>query len=400
MNLTHIRALIAKEVQQIIADKSVLIVAFIIPLLLVVLYGAGMRMDIKPVSVAVVSPKVDDLIGREIALSMLGSSYFKVQVVNNEKDARTLMQQHEISAYVMVPDNLAQYALHQNINIMIVLNGSDAQSSNLAKSYIENLLATGASLKGLGRQVAYLNNVNHKHAQLSGSSAPKNVKDIQVVTRNWFNESNQSTWYLMAGQLIGILTLMSAFMSSIVIAREFEHGTMTGLMATNVSALELLISKIVPYYVLSCAGGCCAILTTFIFFEMPFRGSALAFIITIAIYLYVSVLIGLLISALTQNQFLSSEYAIILSFLPSILLSGALFDLRSIPEAISFIAHLLPPTYAVQSAKICILSGGSSDIIVLNIGILLLFAIILSLACYVVLKKHFKRYEVMGVHHE
>lgn len=181
-------------------------------------------------------------------------------------------------------------------------------------------------------------------------------------------------------------------MSSIVIAREFERGTMTGLMATNVNAGEILISKIIPYYVLSCAGATFAILTTLVFFEMPFRGSFIAFVITIAIYLYVSVLIGLLISALTQNQFLSSEYAIILSFLPSILLSGALFDLRSIPEAISLVAHMLPPTYAVQSAKICILSGGSSDIIVLNIGILLLFALLLTAACYYVLKSHFKRY--------
>lgn len=392
MNLIHIRALIAKEIQQILSDKSVLVVAFLIPLLLVVLYGAGMRMDIKPVSVAVVSPKVDDLIGREITLSMLGSNYFDVQVVNNEKDARTLMQRHEISAYVMIPDNLAQYALHQNINVLIVLNGSDAQSSNLAKSYIEALFATGTSLKGLGRQLAYMHTVNQQHVMLSGSSAPKSVKDIQVISRNWFNESNQSTWYLMAGQLIGILTLMSAFMSSIVIAREFERGTMTGLMATNVNAGEILISKIIPYYVLSCAGATFAILTALIFFEMPFRGSFIAFVITIAIYLYVSVLIGLLISALTQNQFLSSEYAIILSFLPSILLSGALFDLRSIPEAISLVAHMLPPTYAVQSAKICILSGGSSDIIVLNIGILLLFALLLTSACYYVLKSHFKRY--------
>lgn len=393
INLTHIRALINKEVHQILSDKSVLVVAFVIPLLLVVLYGSGLRMDIKPVSVAVVSPKVDDLIGREIALSMLGSSYFDVQVVNNELDAKMLMQQHEISAYVMLPNNLAQTAFHKQINVLIVLNGADAQQSNLAKSYIESIIATGASLKGIGRETFYLNSVNQNHVLASGSSSAAKVKDISVVSRNWFNESNQSTWYLMAGQLVGIVTLMSAFMTSIVIAREFERGTMTGILATNVSAAELLISKIVPYYVLSVLGGSLAILTTFIFYDMPFRGSILMFLLTMAIYLYVSELIGLLISAKTQNQFLSSVYAIILSFLPSILLSGALFDLRSIPEIISYIAHLLPPTYAVQSSKICILSGGSMDVLILNIGILLLFAFILTVACYFAINKHFKRYQ-------
>ena len=392
INLTHIRALINKEIKQILSDKSVLVVAFVIPLLLVILYGSGMRMDIKPVSVAVVSPQVDDLIGREITLAMLGSSYFKVQVVNNEIEAKRLMQQHDISAYVMIPDNLAQSAFHQSINVLIVLNGADAQQSNLAKSYIEAVLASGTSLKALGRQVAYLSSVNQKNIASSGSYASAKVKDITVISRNWFNESNESTWYLMAGQLIGIVTLMSAFMSSIVIAREFERGTMTGILATNVNALELLISKIIPYYVLSLLGGSFAILTTFILYELPFRGSALLFILTMAVYLYVSVLLGLLISALTQNQFLSSEYAIILSFLPSILLSGALFDLRSIPQIISYVAHMLPPTYAVQSSKICILSGGSSDILVLNLGILILFAALFTLACYLVINKHFKRY--------
>ena len=392
INLTHIRALINKEIQQILSDKSVLVVAFVIPLLLVILYGSGMRMDIKPVSVAVVSPQVDDLIGREITLAMLGSSYFKVQVVNNEIEAKRLMQQHDISAYVMIPDNLAQSAFHQSINVLIVLNGADAQQSNLAKSYIESVLTSGTSLKALGRQVAYLSSVNQKNIASSGSYASAKVKDITVISRNWFNESNESTWYLMAGQLIGIVTLMSAFMSSIVIAREFERGTMTGILATNVNALELLISKIIPYYVLSLLGGSFAILTTFILYELPFRGSAFLFILTMAVYLYVSVLLGLLISALTQNQFLSSEYAIILSFLPSILLSGALFDLRSIPQIISYVAHMLPPTYAVQSSKICILSGGSSDILVLNLGILILFAALFTLACYLVINKHFKRY--------
>lgn len=392
INLTHIRALINKEIQQILSDKSVLVVAFVIPLLLVILYGSGMRMDIKPVSVAVVSPQVDDLIGREITLAMLGSSYFKVQVVNNEIEAKRLMQQHDISAYVMIPDNLAQSAFHQSINVLIVLNGADAQQSNLAKSYIEAVFASGTSLKALGRQVAYLSSVNQKNIASSGSYASAKVKDITVISRNWFNESNESTWYLMAGQLIGIVTLMSAFMSSIVIAREFERGTMTGILATNVNALELLISKIIPYYVLSLLGGSFAILTTFILYELPFRGSALLFILTMAVYLYVSVLLGLLISALTQNQFLSSEYAIILSFLPSILLSGALFDLRSIPQIISYVAHMLPPTYAVQSSKICILSGGSSDILVLNLGILILFAALFTLTCYLVINKHFKRY--------
>lgn len=391
VNLSHIQALVFKELKQILADKSVLIVAFVIPLLLVVLYGAGMRMDVKPVAVALVTDKIDDPISKEIAFAIAGSDYFELSTVNNELDAQKMLLDHDIAAYIVVPPNLSQRALHHKGSIMITLNGSDSQAATAAKSYLEALVLSGPALKGVSRQVSYIRSINAQNAQASGSLANAAYKEVQITTRNWFNEANTSTWYLLSGQLVGVVTLMSAFMCSIVIAREFERGTITGLKATNINAAEFLISKIVPYYLLSILGAVFAILSAMLMYNLPFRGSAILFILTMAVYLYVSVMLGLLISAIAKNQFLASEFAIILSFLPSILLSGAVFDLRAIAPAISFIAHLFPPTYAVESAKICFLSGGSEDIIFKNLFIMLIFAAILSTACYLVLHGEFKR---------
>lgn len=391
VNLSHIQALVFKELKQILADKSVLIVAFVIPLLLVVLYGAGMRMDVKPVAVALVTDKIDDPISKEIAFAIAGSDYFELSTVNNELDAQKMLLDHDIAAYIVVPPNLSQRALHHKGSIMITLNGSDSQDATAAKSYLEALVLSGPALKGVSRQVSYIRSINAQNAQASGSLANAAYKEVQITTRNWFNEANTSTWYLLSGQLVGVVTLMSAFMCSIVIAREFERGTITGLKATNINAAEFLISKIVPYYLLSILGAVFAILSAMLMYNLPFRGSAILFILTMAVYLYVSVMLGLLISAIAKNQFLASEFAIILSFLPSILLSGAVFDLRAIAPAISFIAHLFPPTYAVESAKICFLSGGSEDIIFKNLFIMLIFAAILSGACYLVLHGEFKR---------
>ena len=391
VNLSHIQALVFKELKQILADKSVLIVAFVIPLLLVVLYGAGMRMDVKPVAVALVTDKIDDPISKEIAFAIAGSDYFELSTVNNELDAQKMLLDHDIAAYIVVPPNLSQRALHHKGSIMITLNGSDSQAATAAKSYLEALVLSGPALKGVSRQVSYIRSMNAQNAQASGSLANAAYKEVQITTRNWFNEANTSTWYLLSGQLVGVVTLMSAFMCSIVIAREFERGTITGLKATNINAAEFLISKIVPYYLLSILGAVFAILSAMLMYNLPFRGSAILFILTMAVYLYVSVMLGLLISAIAKNQFLASEFAIILSFLPSILLSGAVFDLRAIAPAISFIAHLFPPTYAVESAKICFLSGGSEDIIFKNLFIMLIFATILSGACYLVLHGEFKR---------
>ena len=391
VNLSHIQALVFKELKQILADKSVLIVAFVIPLLLVVLYGAGMRMDVKPVAVALVTDKIDDPVSKEIAFAIAGSEYFDLSTVNNELDAQKMLLDHDIAAYIVVPPNLSQRALHHKGSIMITLNGSDSQAATAAKSYLEALVLSGPALKGVSRQVSYIRSMNAQNAQASGSLANAAYKEVQITTRNWFNEANTSTWYLLSGQLVGVVTLMSAFMCSIVIAREFERGTITGLKATNINAAEFLISKIVPYYLLSILGAVFAIISAMLMYNLPFRGSAILFILTMAVYLYVSVMLGLLISAIAKNQFLASEFAIILSFLPSILLSGAVFDLRAIAPAISFIAHLFPPTYAVESAKICFLSGGSEDIIFKNLFIMLIFAAILSTACYLVLHGEFKR---------
>ena len=391
VNLSHIQALVFKELKQILADKSVLIVAFVIPLLLVVLYGAGMRMDVKPVAVALVTDKIDDPISKEISFAIAGSDYFELSTVNNKLDAQKMLLDHDIAAYIVVPPNLSQRALHHKGSIMITLNGSDSQAATAAKSYLEALVLSGPALKGVSRQVSYIRSINAQNAQASGSLANAAYKEVQITTRNWFNEANTSTWYLLSGQLVGVVTLMSAFMCSIVIAREFERGTITGLKATNINAAEFLISKIVPYYLLSILGAVFAILSAMLMYNLPFRGSAILFILTMAVYLYVSVMLGLLISAIAKNQFLASEFAIILSFLPSILLSGAVFDLRAIAPAISFIAHLFPPTYAVESAKICFLSGGSEDIIFKNLFIMLIFAAILSGACYLVLHGEFKR---------
>lgn len=445
-HLAHIKTLMLKEVKQILSDKSVLLVAFFLPLMLVVIYGTGIRMDVKPVSVALVSSKLDDVITREVAFALAGSEYFEFTQVNNQAQAQELLLSHDIAAYIMLPNNLSQSMYHQPVEIMITINGADAQQANIARSYLEAVLLSGPTQKGLSRQITYLTtapaitqaqmmsqaqaldttqpsspaqsaaskpNFRFNLSDLTGSQphseqatptmtlspVPSSAQvtghvyePVQVIARNWFNESNESTWYLMAGQLIGVITLMSSFMSSIVIAREFERGTMAGLLATNTTASELFIAKAVPYYVLSCLGAALAIMTTLISFELPFRGSAFLYVVTIAVYLYVSELIGLLISAVTRNQFLSSEYAVILSFLPSILLSGAIFDLRSIPPVISAIAHLFPPTYAVESAKICILSGGSTDTLLENLGFLLIFAVVGTLLCYRVLARHFKRY--------
>lgn len=454
LNRKHVVALVRKEIQQIRADRSVLIIAFVLPILLVLLYGSALRMDVKPVNVALVSSQVENGISKEVAFALAGSEYFNFTQVSNTLDAQELLKTHAIDGYVVIPSNFDQYMYHHDIQIMIMLNGSNAALANLARGYIENVLLNAVNLKGLTRQVSYITqgpqmrlaqglsntyqsplstsvgrgqeqagahssvsaaasastvaSVATTSASSSSSSssttvaAPTNAtasehyKPVQMEMRNWFNESNDSTWYMMAGQLIGTITMMAAFMSSIVIAREFERGTLLGLKATHVTAGEVLWSKFIVYYAISCIGACLAIFFALSFYDLPFRGSVPLLILSDMVYLFVIVMMAFVISTATQNQFLASQYATILSFLPSILLSGAVFDLRAISPVISFIAHLLPPTYAVSSSKICILSGGSEEILLRNTAILFVFGLFFTGLAYKLLSRQFKRYEPLN----
>lgn len=454
LNRKHVLALVSKEMQQISADRSVLIIAFVLPILLVLLYGSALRMDVKPVNVALVSSQMENGISKEVAFALAGSEYFNFIQVNNIIDAQELMRQHEIDSYIVIPSNFDQYMYHHDIQIMIMLNGSNATLAKVARDYIENVLQNAVNLKGLTRQVSYImqgpqmklaqeganiyqsplstnTTIGQMHigspSSFSASSAVntsmvtsvafvsssnssnsvmaftptnatlgKQYKSVQMEMRNWFNESNDSTWYMMAGQLIGTITMMAAFMSSIVIAREFERGTLLGLKATHVTAGEILWSKFIVYYAISCTGACLAIFFALIFYDLPFRGSIPLLILSYMVYLFVIVMMSFVISIGTQNQFLASQYATILSFLPSILLSGAVFDLRAISPVISFIAHLLPPTYAVSSSKICILSGGSEEILLRNTAILFGFGVFFSVLAYKLLLRQFQRYEPLN----
>ena len=192
---THVLSLLRKEVQQILADKSVLVVAFILPILLVLLYGTGLRLDVKPVSVALVSPHMEDVVSKEIAFVFSGSPYFNLYQVNNALDAQELMRTHEIDAYVLLPNNLAQSIYHREIQVMIVLNGSNSVLATQARSFIESVLSSSVSLEGLNRQVSYLNfapAINVMAAQ--ESSAVLTMDDNSTTSARTGKISEVSLW--------------------------------------------------------------------------------------------------------------------------------------------------------------------------------------------------------------
>ncbi|MDY6322866.1 MAG: ABC transporter permease [Succinivibrio sp.] len=339
VNPAFLFILIKKELLQISRDPSVLAVVILQPLLLVVLYCFAMRMDVKPVEIAIVTP-YQSQVQRQVTDAFIGSAYFDVTVVSTLGEGRALFDSHKVKNLLYFPPDFDEALAAGKARALLYENGAQAQLAQLTQSYVS------ATLQGA----------------LGGAASGS---QITLSSRTWYNEANDSTWFLMSGQYIAIMTLVCAFLGSFVIAREWDRGTMESLSGTSASSLEIVLSKVITYYGLGLCGSMLTVFLGQMFSGIPVRGAVAWIVALVLIYSFEMVCFGVLISAVCKNQFLASEYAIIIGALPTMLLTGMVFDLRGAAEGIRILGWLLPPTYAVEASRICFLSGGQ-DLTVLR----------------------------------
>ena len=255
--------------------------------------------------------------------------------------------------------------------IFLIQNATQSQLALLSYVYVAGVIE-----QVLAQDYGFLN------ANLNASARP-----VSVNYRSWFNEANESTWYLVSAEYVGILGLICLFMVAVVISREWDRGTIASLYNSNASALEIVTAKVGAYYFLALLGGAMTLVYGQVLLGIPIRGSVAMLLATLCVFVLEMTCLGMLISAICKNQFLAQEYAIVIGYLPVTLLSGMIFDLRGLPAAVNFIGHLLPPTYAVESFRICFLSGGQSATLWVNLAIQALGAVLFFSLCVLSVKR-------------
>jgi len=196
----------------------------------------------------------------------------------------------------------------------------------------------------------------------------------------WFNEASSSTWYLVPGLIALVLTLIGAFLTSLLIAREWERGTLESLFVTPVRPLELVLAKLLPFVVIGAIDLAMCLLAARFLFEVPIRGSLVAITLVSLLYLAVSLSLGLFISGVTRNQFQASQLALLASFMPALMLSGFIFDLRNMPAAIQVVSQVLPATHYMRLIKTLFLAGDNWPMVAREGSILALYAGVLIAA--------------------
>ena len=255
--------------------------------------------------------------------------------------------------------------------IFLIQNATQSQLALLSYVYVAGVIE-----QVLAQDYGFLN------ANLNAAARP-----VSVNYRSWFNEANESTWYLVSAEYVGILGLICLFMVAVVISREWDRGTIASLYNSNASALEIVTAKVGAYYFLALLGGAMTLVYGQVLLGIPIRGSVAMLLATLCVFVLEMTCLGMLISAICKNQFLAQEYAIVIGYLPVTLLSGMIFDLRGLPAAVNFIGHLLPPTYAVESFRICFLSGGQSATLWVNLAIQALGAVLFFSLCVLSVKR-------------
>jgi ABC-2 type transport system permease protein len=348
--LRRILALIRKESLQMRRDPSSLAIGILLPVMLVLLYGYGLSLDVKNVPVAVVleAPTPE---ATELAAGFALSPYFRAREMIAMPEALSLMASREVDAIIRIrPDFSRQLALGDT-QVEVLLHGSDANYARLVQSYVQGAIAQWTQRR-----------------QAEGRSSL--IGPVKIESRLWFNEANNSRYFLVPGLIVLVMTLIGAFLTALVMAREWERGTLEALFVSPVRVTEILIGKTVPYFALGVIGLTLCLLAAKFLFDVPFRGSVIVLMGVSMLYLLVSLGAGLLISSAVKNQFVASQLAVLTTFLPAVMLSGFLFDIRSMPLFLRVLTQALPARYYVDLLQTLFLAGNVWSVIIPDTAVL------------------------------
>ncbi|WP_426169235.1 ABC transporter permease [Pseudoduganella sp. R-31] len=361
---SRLAALVRKEFRQLLRDASNLAIGIALPIVLILIFGYGLSLDVKNAPVAIVMEDSSPT-AQEAAAGFSLSPSFAPLPVTSMHDAEALMRDRRVDAIVRIPATFTRDAAAGSAAVQIIVHGAEANRASIILNY-----ASGALQQWSARRAERLGSAARPDA-LPANGA------VRIEQRIWYNSANTSTWYLVPGLIVLIMTLVGAFLTALVMAREWERGTLEALFVTPVRPVEILLAKVIPYFCVGMMGLFLCLAAARFLFKVPMQGSLLVIIFASMLYLVVAVGMGLLISSATRNQFLASQLALVSSFMPSLMLSGFLFDLRNVPIAVQVVGRILPATYFMELVKTLFLAGNVWPLILRNCAILAAYAVLL-----------------------
>lgn len=362
MDLIRTWAICRKELLHIRRDPASLIQVILIPVVLLLINGYALTFDLKEIPLAVYNQD-GSRISEDLVQRFRASHYFRVyRHVLEYAEIASLLERRRIMAAIVIPyDFSRQLKSGQPVRLQLLVDGTNANTANLIITYTQGIAA------------AFNRNLLVERLQEHGLSHA--IASLTSESRLWFNEEMESRNFIVPGLIAIIMTMVGALLTALCIIREKERGSMEGLMGTPLKKAELILGKLCPYFIIGMVDMFIAMAMGKLLFQVPFRGSLPLFISLSALFLIVVLGQGLLISVSARSQLEAYQMAILTTFLPSFLLSGAIFPIQQMPAVLQWLSYLVPATYLVNISRGIYLKGIGWHYLWLDVLILGLFAV-------------------------
>ena len=362
MNLGRLLAMSRKEAIQLRRDPRSLLMAFMLPVLLILFFGYAISFDVKNIELAVLDQS-KTAASRDLVERFESSGYFNIRAYPGRyADIDDLLRRGEVKLVLVIPPEFARdLAAGRPAQVQIVLDGADANTATIAQSYA-TAIAARFSVEVLlrGRQV---------------------VLPAEAQSRVWYNETLESRNMIVPGLVAVIMSIIAAMLTALTIAREWERGTMEQLAATPVHRVEVVIGKLLPYVAIGLFDAAIAVIAGLVIFGVPFRGNVVLLSIMTLMFLLGALSFGMFISATVKSQVLATQLALQTTYLPAILLSGFMFSISTMPVFLQAVTYAIPARYYVTVTKGIFLKGVGPGVLWTEGVAMIIFATVgLSLA--------------------
>jgi ABC-2 type transport system permease protein len=357
INRRHLLALCRKESYQIVRDPSSILIAFVLPVLLLFIFGYGINLDTNKVRLGIVLED-NGAEAEQFADVLKGSPYLDIETGNSRAAMQNQLQLGSVRGVLVISSDFSALVRKNQTpaQIQLLTDGAEPNTANFLYSYLQGCLE-----------------IWQEHRATDQGLPVQTVTTLEP--RYWFNPTTVSRNFLVPGSISVIMTVIGALLTSLVVAREWERGTMEALLSTSITRSELLLSKILPYYVLGMVAMTLCVLVTTLLLDVPLRGSFWILFVVSSLFLGSGLGLGLFLSTVTRNQFVAAQTALVAAFLPATMLSGFVFEIASMPIPIQGVSYLIPARYFVNSLQTLFQAGDIWPIILVNCAFLLASAL-------------------------
>ncbi|MBS0173735.1 MAG: ABC transporter permease [Nitrospira sp.] len=374
MRPRRIWAVARKEGIHIIRDWRSLVMGIAIPILLLILFGYALTLDVDEVPL-VVWDQSGTQASRNFMSRFEGSPYFALRrIVQTYAEVERAIDAGEALVALVIPVDFAMdVGSGRTARAQAIVDGSDSNTATIVLGYLET--------------VARTYNQDLAIEQAARSSGRTVTVPLDLRPRVWFNADMESKNYIIPGLIAVIMMVIAAMLTSLTVAREWETGTMEQIISTPLKGPELILGKLLPYFGIGMLDVLIAVLMGEFVFEVPLRGNVALLFTMAAIFLAGALSLGMLISIVTKSQLLASQLAMVVTFLPAFLLSGFMYDISNMPNAIQAITHVVPARYFVSLLKGIYLKGIGLELLMLEAALLAGFGLAVLLAANLLFKK-------------